>query len=239
MPDWQRERVECSVGEVPNMTNQQPCSCDGSNESCARCYGRGFIEAGVVGGGYSRTKEAGSQSHDSLALSATLSSAQSTVKCPACSFKGSTDEFTRHFALGHGSKGRRRRRIQVPMVCVAVGFPPFGVGKTERNAGTRHAMKSCPLCKSQVREDRLQKHMSSRCAVRPNKPPVQVAMAKQRVKKSADNAPESLRYKGIEVERPSWWNNLDATKDYGYPAREAGRYGSHPSHDGFDDESKP
>jgi len=43
----------------------------------------------------------------------------------------------------------------------------------------------------------------------------------------------------IEVENPSWWNNLDATKNYGYPAREAGRYGSHPSHDGFDDESKP
>ena len=32
---------------------------------------------------------------------------------------------------------------------------------------------------------------------------------------------------------------LDRTKDYGVPAREKGRYGSHPSHDGFDDESKP
>jgi len=32
---------------------------------------------------------------------------------------------------------------------------------------------------------------------------------------------------------------IDATKNYGYPAREAGRYGSHPSHDGFDGESKP
>jgi hypothetical protein len=58
---------------------------------------------------------------------------------------------------------------------------------------------------------------------------------------SKDNAsPESLRYKGkVEAETPSWRNNLDATKDYGYPARETGRYGSHPSHDGFDDESKP
>jgi len=35
----------------------------------------------------------------------------------------------------------------------------------------------------------------------------------------------------VEAESPPWRNNLDATKYYGYPAREAGRYGSHPSHD--------
>jgi hypothetical protein len=41
----------------------------------------------------------------------------------------------------------------------------------------------------------------------------------------------------LEIEAPDWWNNLDATKGIGYPVRESGRYGSHPSHDGFDDES--
>ncbi len=42
-----------------------------------------------------------------------------------------------------------------------------------------------------------------------------------------------------DVEAPDGWMNLDATKNIGYPAREQGRYGSHPSHDGFDDESEP
>jgi hypothetical protein len=32
---------------------------------------------------------------------------------------------------------------------------------------------------------------------------------------------------------------LDATKLYAYSYRENGRFGSHPSHDGFDDESGP
>jgi hypothetical protein len=32
---------------------------------------------------------------------------------------------------------------------------------------------------------------------------------------------------------------LDQTKNCGFPCREGGRYGSYPSHDGFDDESKP
>jgi hypothetical protein len=32
--------------------------------------------------------------------------------------------------------------------------------------------------------------------------------------------------------------NIDATKDYGYPCREAGKYGSLSGYDGFDDESE-
>lgn len=57
---------------------------------------------------------------------------------------------------------------------------------------------------------------------------------------STDNAStESLRWKDEELESPPWWNNLDATKNTGYPARETGRYGTYPSHDGFDDESEP
>ena len=57
---------------------------------------------------------------------------------------------------------------------------------------------------------------------------------------SQNPSAQSLRWKNEEeVESPSWWNNLDATKNRGFPARETGRYGSHPSHDGFDDESEP
>lgn len=51
---------------------------------------------------------------------------------------------------------------------------------------------------------------------------------------------ESARWKDKgDIEAPDWWTNYDATKDIGYPVRETGKYGSHPSHDGFDDESDP
>ena len=51
---------------------------------------------------------------------------------------------------------------------------------------------------------------------------------------------ESQRWKnGQEIEDPEWRHNLDATKGIGFPAREEGHYGSHPAHDGFDDESQP
>jgi hypothetical protein len=42
-----------------------------------------------------------------------------------------------------------------------------------------------------------------------------------------------------DIEDSPWWDTLDATKNIGYPARESGRYGSYPAHDGFDDESEP
>ena len=41
------------------------------------------------------------------------------------------------------------------------------------------------------------------------------------------------------VEGPDGWFNMDGTKNIGYPAREDGRYGSHPSHDRFDGDSEP
>ena len=236
------------------MREQRPCSCGGSNENCTHCYGRGFIEGGraFLASRGKRRKRGASQSTSQAFVPLTraqdvVTRAQDVVKCPACEFKGSADDFTMHFALQHGSKGRRRRRTQLPTGCVAAknkrkttaanprldsSSPrlPKSVGPMRSRAATVHPMKSCPLCSSKVREDRLQKHMSRRCPLR-----------KQRVKMSQGNdSSESLRYKGqLEVERPSWWNNLDATKNYGYPAREAGRYGSHPAHDPFDDESKP
>jgi hypothetical protein len=36
--------------------------------------------------------------------------------------------------------------------------------------------------------------------------------------------------------RDLWPDTIDATKGIGYPARDIGRYGSHPSHDGSDDD---
>jgi hypothetical protein len=34
-------------------------------------------------------------------------------------------------------------------------------------------------------------------------------------------------------------DRVDATKDYAHSFRDHGQFGSHPSHDGFDDESTP
>lgn len=43
----------------------------------------------------------------------------------------------------------------------------------------------------------------------------------------------------VEAKDFECYDRLDATKNIGYPVREHGRYGSHPIHDGFGDESWP
>ena len=65
------------------------------------------------------------------------------------------------------------------------------------------------------------------------------------IEKVEINATEDEDYEAPEdeeveqVEGPDGWLNLDATKNWGYPAREQGRYGSYPTHDNFGDESEP
>ena len=85
----------------------------------------------------------------------------------------------------------------------------------------------CPVCKVVVRVSRLKNHLANVHERRfsPSHP-TQTPSAKDPTRKTtALTAPRE--------------KNLDATKLYAHPCREQGRYGSHPSHDSFDDESGP
>lgn len=166
------------------------------------------------------------ESVDLIAVS--TPSSETTVECPACGFKGTSYEITRHVALSH-ARAAKRKEFSTLL-------------RSLKSQGT----KVCPLCHVPVRAGKLQKHMSDRCPIRnrtsqfARQPQRLIEQVKQPKRSRTSFPAQSVRRKGeIEVEQPSWRNNLDATKDCGYPAREEGRYGSYPSHDGFDDESKP
>jgi hypothetical protein len=118
----------------------------------------------------------------------------------------------------------------------------------------RLPLKNCPFCNCQVREERMQGHLVSRCPLRPScakraeiavtlqlKTSRPIPKPSHSMGRPSEDSAELMRIKPEDGEagRPEWTNNLDATKNCGYPAREEGRYGSYPSHDGFDDESKP
>ncbi len=213
------------------MTDQRPCSCGGSNENCNICYGRGFVE-----GGY-RTKEFPVGSHRKLIRTTTRFSTQS---CPLCNSQVREDKLRAHMTKRCPQRTATSSTLN-PMKCPACDF----TGNTDELS--RHF-----LLAHGIREIKGQKHGRIRlpiARVAGSSHPVRIEKRKKKKKQntaaataqhSANMSRESLRHKGkIEAEIPSWRNNLDATKDYGYPARESGRYGSHPSHDGFDDESKP
>jgi len=82
----------------------------------------------------------------------------------------------------------------------------------------------CPVCKVKVKASRLEKHardLHGSCG------------AKMAVRSAADVTTHSTTFVAPRDK------NLDATKLYAHSYREQGRFGSHPSHDGFDDESGP
>lgn len=57
---------------------------------------------------------------------------------------------------------------------------------------------------------------------------------------TVDNSDENVSPETtLAYEHPRDVTQMDKMRNYGYPCREDGRYGSHPSHDAFDDESKP
>ena len=86
----------------------------------------------------------------------------------------------------------------------------------------------CPVCRVNVRGDRLSRHLRK--------------VHKTRSVRALEPA---IAPSGKDVPRGSATfvaprdKNLDATKLYAHAYRESGRFGSHPSHDGFDDESGP
>ena len=75
----------------------------------------------------------------------------------------------------------------------------------------------CPICKSRIVKQYFSEHQ-------------RLAHDDSYGEESDDKSKEEVASKE---------KNLDATKGYAHPYREDGKYGSHPSHDGFDDESNP
>jgi hypothetical protein len=151
-----------------------------------------------------------------------------------------------------GKSRTKKGRHTAPILHRVSDLPP--IASFVRRAKPRLPLKNCPFCNCQVREDRLQGHLITRCPLRPSNAKHTAVAAPPQLKKlranpkpissigrSFEASQDLIRYKPEdgEAESPSWKNNLDATKNCGYPAREEGRYGSYPSHDGFDDESEP
>lgn len=216
------------------MADQRPCSCGGSNENCALCFGRGFIELRAIGLASKRViptprQHGGRAKGRGFSLPSFLQArayapppalSRPAAKCPHCKALVRLDRLSKHLAQRCPQRPNKSILPRSPGAATGASFS-LRVAAAKISA-TKRRTEVRPL--GRVRE----------------------TQAKNKEKNKADRHfgngafLESLRDKGeCDIERPSWWDNLDATKNRGYPAREEGRYGSYPSHDGFDDESKP
>jgi hypothetical protein len=87
----------------------------------------------------------------------------------------------------------------------------------------------CPVCKVRVKASKLNRHL---------KKVHKAASTRATTKATVIHSEKDVLRESTTLVAPRD-KNLDATKLYAHSYRESGRFGSHPSHDGFDDESGP
>jgi len=119
----------------------------------------------------------------------------------------------------------------------------------------------CSMCKFPVKVTNLARHQAEKCPRRPNKvtqptqsrsrfggkcvviPPsvrsVRNSGAQPKRKKGTGQSSISREASIEAMPQQQTIDRMDATRGMGFFARENGRFGSHPIHDGFDDESGP
>jgi hypothetical protein len=192
------------------------CSCGGANENCARCFGSGS---------YSSTRSS----------TPFRSIKQPVVKpLPTSPFslnKGTAAQADAHI-VGLHSMGRRKRRTNRQKSVRISGGIFFGCKLCENERFTErdslashlrdhHKVSSGPLKRILKKSRQKAARLSDAITTVP----------KIRANEIDRLVPESLGGEGQE-------SSMDATKNYGFPSREQGRYGSSPSHDSYDDESQ-
>lgn len=232
------------------------CVCGGSNENCRFCFGTGV-----------RPKRSPSDTPylaSQMPRRREPVRRRPLIKCPECSAE--VTRLGRHRHKVHGGKGTagqatgagrfgsvaysvaksKGRSDAVPAARESQrrtpGQSPERVlarsrgDARERSREVRPDRKlvRCPHCGGSVRADRSAQHIRK----------VHGRPAPSRVAQKRGISHPGSRHRDLEIpattqEETRRSRLLDATKDYAHTFREAGRYGSHPSHDRFDDDSNP
>jgi hypothetical protein len=192
-----------------------PCSCGGANESCFKCGGWGYIDKIGIGRATPIAHGVGT----SLGLSRSKSPKttqrplpQNLIQCPKCPLR--VRKLRKHLTKVHAISPSQQVHLPQP-------------AKSE--------LVKCDSCASWIRQDRLGSHSS-----RVHRTSVSAFADRHPAETTrAGTSSISARSKEVTAHVPSSEHRFDATRDYYAAYRDNGQFGSHPSHDGFDDESAP
>lgn len=158
--------------------------------------------------------------------------------CPVCDASVRTDQLPAHIAKAHKHPPENSlipRLLHAPTSNIYSGARlPRSAAPGSANSPVREKIyKICPVCDARVGSKKFQKHME-----RVHKKRQHMGSRSTRAKKVIVQSAKDMQRETTSLVAPRD-RNLDATKLYAHSYRERGRFGSHPSHDGFDDESGP
>lgn len=170
-------------------------------------------------------------------------------RCPNCAFTGNRVDFDQHRESCRPARRRRggKAKLRRGYRCLACSFrSPILVGIASHIA-TRHwpqdknggSVALCPVCSAKVKTGHALQHVRAVHRVRDSgefpgaafTPCLLPARPSRGRSESGDDDESSGDLGGPD--------RSDVTRPYAHAYRENGRFGSHPSHDGFGDESEP
>jgi hypothetical protein len=168
--------------------------------------------------------------------------------CPSCHI-----QFSHHIELMAHMQGRCPKP-NAPAPPRIRYIPPERIGKSRKKTISKKPRKmiKCSYCDCPVKTANLQRHLgrcpkylmkhsnpSARKSVQHTKAN-QVPALSVSAQKAHDSVAEPRKLdKRTRYAQVSGRDPIDATKLYAHSFRENGKYGSHPLHDGMDDESGP
>src|ERR1700677_2559330 len=178
----------------------------------------------------------------------TIAKELSTARCPSCGL-----QFVHYIELKGHMQARCRKRKAFGITRIKC-IPPKKVQQPHQVSfcKTPGEMANCSFCGCPVKTTKLQKHLG-RCPKNRQRHFNSTARKKSAHTKShqlqstnqsaqsghgsdAESEELNLRTRHAQVNRH---DPIDATKLYGFPCSANGKFGSHPLHDGMDDESGP
>jgi hypothetical protein len=242
---------------------EKPCSCAGSNPNCSKCGGLGsylprteFPMIKRTGrrrqGIASPTSSRRSIGHRAVpapkvkspkdSASQPLSDTSNrTMTCPLCELRLERAEFLSHLESVHRTTWKlAEKSLDDAYHGTAFTFQTYANEK-------RKLRIVCPFCQSPFSQGKIGQHLESAHQIGPIRFVKELPQSKQS-KRSLRSAPSPMQ----KVESPpksadvahrvsqtGSEDSQDANRYIGFFARENGRYGSHPLHDRYDDESVP
>lgn len=151
--------------------DSQPCVCQGANENCRFCYGRGFVAAGAPGSRVALPTPIGGRGRSKKTLRPPnpVSARRVLQTCPYCAV--SVRNLPRH-RTKCPSNPTKRKPIPVSQLKPLLGVPSEQKKtSSNRSPGSSAATPAnktpplvrCPKCGASVKQKKLSSHLLSRC----------------------------------------------------------------------------
>jgi hypothetical protein len=173
--------------------------------------------------------------------------------CPCCSFVGTESQVREHqrscrsaLAIRHISRrdisrSRKRSTLYQCDECLFRGSLAIVKSHVRFDHHRQPTHSVCPVCNVDLKRNRLETHVRKAHGL-DNVPPSPSSPKRLTVgfhSVSKRKKPVARKSELVTREDRRAEQKLDHTRPYAHAYREHGKFGSHPVHDGFDDESRP